>query len=65
MTPDIDTPIETPTDESSIELDHALIENEDAPDECALFPREVSEDELSTAWIVAHDDGFVSLDTMR
>lgn len=63
MTQNADSP--TPTDESPIDLDSVTVENEDAPDECALFPREASEDELQTAWIVAHDDGFVSLESMR
>ncbi|ELY44313.1 DUF7511 domain-containing protein [Natronorubrum sulfidifaciens] len=53
------------TDEPAIELDHATIENENAPDECAIFPREATEDELMTHWITAHDESFVSLESMR
>ena len=63
MTLDADTT--RPTDESTTELEHVIVENDDAPDECAIFPREGSEEELETTWIVAHDDGFVSLDSMR
>ena len=63
MTPDAEHP--RPTDASPIELDHVTVENEDAPDECAIFPREASEEQLDTQWIVALEDGFVSLDSMR
>ncbi|MXV63491.1 hypothetical protein GS429_15790 [Natronorubrum sp. JWXQ-INN-674] len=55
----------SPTDEPTTDLDHVTVENEDAPNECAIFPREASEDELMTNWITAHDESFVSLDTMR
>ncbi|AXR79151.1 DUF7511 domain-containing protein [Natrarchaeobaculum sulfurireducens] len=48
-----------------IELDHVTVENEDAPNECAIFPREASEEQLMTAWISAHDDSFVALESMR
>ncbi|EMA40226.1 DUF7511 domain-containing protein [Halobiforma nitratireducens] len=48
-----------------IELDHAHVENDDAPDECALFPRAASEDELVTNWIVAHEGSFVELESVR
>ncbi|WP_121742136.1 DUF7511 domain-containing protein [Natronorubrum halophilum] len=60
-----DADIHPPADEPPIELDHATIENEDAPDECAIFPREATEEELMTNWITAHDDSFVSLTSMR
>lgn len=61
----LDADTDSPTDASPTELDCVTIENEDAPDECALFPREASEDELEGAWIVAYDDGFVPLESMR
>jgi len=60
-----DADIHSPTDESPTELDHVTVENEDAPDECAIFPREATEDELMTNWISAHDDSFVALESMR
>ena len=63
MNTDAHTP--APTDESSAELDHVTVENDDAPDECAIFPREASEAELMTTWITACEDSFVSLDSMR
>ncbi|QCS43654.1 hypothetical protein [Natrinema versiforme] len=51
--------------EPTTELDHVTVENDDAPDECAIFPHEASEDELRTAWISAYDDSFVALESMR
>lgn len=63
MTPNADTA--RPTDASLTELDHVAIENDDAPDECAIFPREASDEKLDSTWIVAYDDGFVSLESMR
>ncbi|WP_222919935.1 hypothetical protein [Natrinema sp. SYSU A 869] len=53
------------SEESTAELDHVTIENDDAPNECAIFPHEASEDELMNAWIAAHDDSFISLESMR
>ncbi|SEH12694.1 hypothetical protein SAMN04487967_0920 [Natronorubrum sediminis] len=46
-------------------LDSVTIENDDAPDECAIFPRGVSDDILTTTWITAQADSFVSLESMR
>lgn len=63
MTPD--TQRKRPVDETPIELEHVTIENEHAPDECAIFPREASEDELATNWLIANGGGFVSLESMR
>lgn len=63
MTSDVDT-ASTP-DEPPAEFEHALVENEDAPDECAIFPRPTGEADLGAVWIVALGDGFVSLETMR
>ena len=64
MTTDSDIEARPPT-EPTTALDHVTIENEDAPDECALFPRESSDLDQMTNWIVAHDDAFVDLTTMR
>ncbi|WP_306056349.1 DUF7511 domain-containing protein [Natronococcus wangiae] len=55
----------TDTENAAFELDHVTIENEDAPNECAIFPRNATEKELMTAWIEAHDDAFVDLESMR
>ncbi|WP_049922684.1 DUF7511 domain-containing protein [Halopiger djelfimassiliensis] len=66
MTNDIDTQRTGPEETAAaIALDHVTIENENAPDECALFPREASEEELMTNWITAHDESFVALESMR
>lgn len=53
------------SEEPSAELDHVTVENDDAPNECAIFPREASEAELMTTWITAHDDAFVAVESMR
>ena len=64
MTPNGDTRPPLP-DEPSIDLDHVTVEHDDAPDECAIFPREATEEQLMTTWITAHDDAFVALESMR
>lgn len=46
-------------------LDHVTVENEHAPDECAIFPREASDEELTTNWIAALEGSFLTLETMR
>ncbi|PCR92317.1 DUF7511 domain-containing protein [Natrinema ejinorense] len=53
------------SEEPTVQLDHVTIENDNAPDECAIFPHGASEDELMTNWITAHDDSFVDLQSMR
>lgn len=53
------------TEAPTVELDHVTVENDDAPDECAIFPHEASGDELTTTWIAAQDDSFVDLESMR
>ncbi|WP_265110224.1 DUF7511 domain-containing protein [Halosolutus halophilus] len=63
MTTDPDIVPHRPT-ESTTELDHVTIENEDAPNECAIFPSESSDLDQMTNWIVAHDDSFVALTAM-
>ncbi|MFC4436696.1 MULTISPECIES: DUF7511 domain-containing protein [Natrialbaceae] len=55
----------TITESPVFELDHVTIENENAPNECAVFPRDATEEELMTNWIEAHDDAFVDLESMR
>ena len=62
MTTNIQT--DRPTD-LPVELDHVTIENEDAANECAIFPTDASDLDQGTHWIVAHDDAFVSRDAMR
>lgn len=61
-----DADFHTPdTEGPPAELDHVTVENDGAPDECAIFPSEASEEELMTAWISAYDDSFVGLESMR
>lgn len=55
----------TTTEDPVFELDHVTIENENAPNECAIFPRDATEEELMTNWIEAHDEAFVDLESMR
>lgn len=52
-------------DEPSAELDHVTIENETAPDECAIFPSRATEDELAGNWISASEGSFVDLESIR
>lgn len=63
MAPDIEPrhPIEEPT----TELEHVTIENDDAPDECVIFPQGAGDGDHGSAWLIAHGNGFVSLDSMR
>lgn len=46
-------------------FDYVTIENENAPDECAIFPRSATEEELMTNWIAADEDSVVDLESMR
>lgn len=54
-----------PRNDETNELVHVTVENDDAPDECAIFPANASEAELMTNWVTAQDDSFVSLESMR
>ncbi|MUV58260.1 hypothetical protein SAMN04487947_2936 [Halogeometricum rufum] len=42
-----------------------VVEYDDAPDECTVYPLHADEDERLTTWISAKDDSFVELDEMR
>ena len=55
----------TDSTEPTFELDHVVVENDGAPDECAIFPLEANETELLTAWISAHEGAFVDLESMH
>lgn len=58
--------IEAETDNPSPPLlEHVTVENDGAPDECALFPHEATESELHTTWITAQEGSFVDLESMR
>ncbi len=68
MSSDIDTPSEPalpPADEPISEIDHITVENDDEPNECALFPASASESELMTTWISAQEGSFVDLASSR
>jgi len=43
----------------------AVVDYDDAPDECTIYPRTVSEDQRTTAWITAREGSFCSLPAMR
>lgn len=59
----------TTTDElpssSSPLLEHITVENDDAPDECAIFPCEATENELLTTWVTAQEGSYVDLESIR
>ena len=57
--PRIDAPDPRPT------LEHVTIEPDDAPPECAIFPRDGTTDERAAQWITAQDRSFVDLVSMR
>ncbi|MFC6717154.1 hypothetical protein ACFQGT_06340 [Natrialbaceae archaeon GCM10025810] len=46
-------------------FEHVVVENDDEPDECAIFPREATEVELMTTWISASGDAFTDLASVR
>lgn len=66
MTTDADTrPNRTDPDEPSIDLVHVTIDPDDGPSECAIFPRDGTDEQLRAAWITAQDGSFFELDAMR
>ncbi|OVE84873.1 DUF7511 domain-containing protein [Natronolimnobius baerhuensis] len=66
MSPNTDATDGSTTLESATpDLVSVTVENDDAPDECAIFPDDASEDELMTNWISAQSDSFVALESMR
>jgi hypothetical protein len=46
-------------------LTAAVIEPDDGPAECTLFPADADEDELVTAWMTAKEGSFVHCRSMR
>ncbi|MEY7850593.1 hypothetical protein AB7C87_15505 [Natrarchaeobius sp. A-rgal3] len=64
MTYDVESQT-TEIDDPNEALDHVVVENDDAANECAIFPQGASEDRLLTNWLTAHGDSFVSLESMR
>lgn len=68
MTPDTDhhaDPTFGPPKDQLPAIDHITVENEDNPNECALFPASATEAELMTTWISAHEDSYVDLASTR
>ncbi len=65
MTNDIDIRPSQTTDELPQKFEHITVENDAAPDECAIVPTDATDTELATNWIAAYDDEFVALETMR
>jgi hypothetical protein len=49
----------------SIDLRSKTVEYVDRPDECTLYPRATSRDELMTTWMTARGDAFVDAQEMR
>ncbi len=64
MTTNVD-PHETSPATPPVALEHVTVEHDDAPNECALYPRGATQERLMTTWIAAHGDAFVSLESMR
>ena len=50
---------------SSPDLEHITVENEDAPDECAIFPCDATENELLTTWVTAQEGSYIDLESIR
>ena len=46
-------------------IEHITVENDDEPNECALFPQDASENELLTTWITAQEGSYVDLESTR
>lgn len=47
------------------DLTAVVVERDSDCDECTIYPRDVSDDDLVTRWISAEEDSYVSLDEMR
>jgi hypothetical protein len=42
-----------------------IVEYDDAPDECTIYPADAQEWELMTRWITAREGSYVDLEEMR
>ncbi|MFP8891472.1 hypothetical protein ACLI4U_17140 [Natrialbaceae archaeon A-CW2] len=51
--------------ESLPPIDCITIENDDGPDECAMFPRYGSNESLMTTWISAREGSYVDRESIR
>jgi hypothetical protein len=47
------------------ELRAEIVEYDDAPNECTIFPTDAQEWELMTRWITAAEGSYVDLEAMR
>jgi hypothetical protein len=50
---------------ATMQLRATVVEYEDAPDECTIFPRRVSGIERMTTWISAEESSYVDLESIR
>lgn len=50
--------------DGTMELRTTVVEYEDSPDECTIYPLETSEMELMTTWISAKEESYVDLDSV-
>ena len=53
------------TDDRGPDLEHVTVTCPDGPDECAIFPRETTENTSLRRWITAQGESFVDLESMR
>lgn len=49
---------------ATMQLRSTVVEYEDAPDECTIFPQHVSGMERMTTWISAEEGSYVDLDSV-
>lgn len=42
-----------------------VIQSDEEPDECTIYPLEATDEELVTCWLTAHEGSFVSLRVAR
>lgn len=48
---------------ATMQLCSTVVEYDDAPDECTIYPRGVSKMERMTTWISAKEGAYVDLDS--
>lgn len=57
---------ESDTEEGlSVQLRATVVEYQDDPDECTIYPQDVSHWDRMTTWITAEEGSFVKLETQR
>ena len=60
---DADAP--TPETDRPEDCVAVVVEYDDKPDECTIYPPNATEERLVTTWLSAGGDAFVGLDEMR